>query len=443
MAEEKKKTTRGRKKKTENVEKEEKVVKEEKVEVKKVEKAKKVDVETQQNEQDKDSDFKLWEVIVVMIVTALVGLFVGGYVTYQRYNGRRVSCRIVRKDVQEIADVYDELVNDYFGKVDKETIVDNAIAGMMNGLGDRYAAFLDEDTAKSLDEELKGKFIGLGVQITGNEEGQIVIISVFDDSPAAKNGLTPGDIILSMDSVSYDASNLNELTKKIKSSQVGDKKTFVVLRDGQELTIEVSLDEVEISSVSSYYVEREGKLIGVMNITNFADNTEKQIIKNYNELKENGAQVLIIDLRGNGGGYLTSAEGVTSLFLNKDMVIYRKSDGETVESIKNENERVIDLPVVLLVDYTTASSSEVLASSLRDNYGYEIVGTRTFGKGMIQKLESLTNGRYIKYSTLEWLTANGTKVEGVGLTPDYEIEWDPELEYDNQLEAAIDVASHK
>lgn len=431
MAEEKKKTTKRVKKEPKKVLKEEKEVEIEK------------EVVTVEEDKEKGNYFRLWEVIVVMIVTAVFGLFIGGYFTYQRYNNRKVSCREIRKDLKEVTNVYDGIVNDYYGEVDKQSVLDGAIKGMLSKLDDRYAAFIDSKSAIELNQELSGKFIGLGVQISGNDNGQIEVRGVFNNSPAYKSGIMVGDIILKVDSVEYNSNTLEDLVYSLKSSEIGDTKKIEIQRNGEVINIEVTLEEVELDSVTHYSVERNGKLIGIITLSNFADNTADQLVKNYQALKEDGVGSIVIDLRGNGGGYLTSAEQVTSLFLDKGMIIYQKTDGEKSEKIENNKDKVVELPVVLLVDYSTASSAEVFVSSLRDNLGATIVGTRTYGKGMIQKLQSLESGSYIKYSTQEWLTPNGNKVEGVGIIPDVEIEYDINVNYDIQLEKAIDVAANK
>ena len=435
MAEDNKKKTTTRKKKVE------------KVVEKKPEKKEVVKEETVKEEPKKvvkdNNGFKLWEVMVVMVVTALFGLFIGSYITYNRYNGRKVSCGAVREDMEELTSIYDDIVNDFYGEVDKEAVLNSAIAAMVYSLDDKYSAFIDNSAASSLDEELKGKFVGLGVQVSSNEEGQIVVVAVFDNSPAAKAGIKPLDIIAKVDSKDYNANNLEEMTSYIKSSKVGDKKNFEVIRDNETLNLEITMEEVEIKSVNSYYVERNGNNIGIVIISNFAGNTYDQLVREYNELKKNNIKALVVDLRGNGGGYLTSAKDVSSLFLDKGMIIFEKTDGEKVETIKSRDEKLIDVPVVLLVDGTTASGSEVVVSSLRNNLNCEIVGIKTYGKGMIQKLQDLGNNKFVKYSVQEWRTSTGQQVEGIGISPTIEVEYDVSLGYDNQLEVAIDTASKK
>ena len=426
MAEDKEKKTTQRKKRTTS----------KKVEVK--EEVIETPVEEIESSKTKNT-FKLWEVITIMIVTFVVTAFVSGTIVFYRFNSRKVSCATVRKDLKEVVDVYDKIVNEYYGKVDKKQLIDNAIAGMLYGLNDPYALFMDHDYGSKLDEELKGYFVGLGVEIYGRDDGNLEIVSVFKDAPADKAGVKVGDFIVSMDGVNYNSNNLQELVSTIKSSKVGDKRDFVFLRNGEEVKITVELEEVDLPSAT---VELKDD-IAIFTISNFANNTYKQFVNAYESIKDKNIKAIIIDLRGNGGGYLASAAKLASLFLDKGDVIYQRSSEDGIEKVINEHEKVIDKPVVILADYGTASSSEAFAAALMDNLGSELVGTTTYGKGTIQELIELSDGRYAKFTVQEWLTAKGTKVDGIGLKPTVEIDFILNGNEDNQLDKAIEIARGK
>lgn len=394
----------------------------------------------EENESSKTKNtFKLWEVITIMIVTFIVTAFVSGTIVYYRFNSRKVSCATVRKDLKEVIDVYDKIVNEYYGKVDKEQLIDNAISGMLYGLNDPYALFIDHDYGSKLDEELKGYFVGLGVEIYIRDDGKLEIVSLFEDAPADKAGVKVGDFIISMDGKEYDSSSIQELLDKIKSSKEGDEREFVFLRDGEEIKLKIELDKVDLPSAT---VELKDD-IAVFTISNFANNTYDQFVKAYNSIKDKNIKAIIIDLRGNGGGYLASAAKLASLFLDKGDVIYQRSSEDSIEKVINNHDKVIDKPVVILADYGTASSSEAFAAALMDNLGAELVGTTTYGKGTIQELIELDDGRYAKFTVQEWLTAKGTKVDGVGLTPTVEIDFVLNGNEDNQLDKAIEIARGK
>lgn len=406
-------------------------------------KEKKVEEKVKVTKDNNKFVFKVWEVVIIMIITAIIGIFIGCYVAYHKYNNRKVSCSSIRKDMDEIGSIYDGMLNDYYGEVEKDKLIDSAIRGMVGELNDPYASFIDSKTATLLDEELSGEFIGLGVEISAREE-YITVVSVYQDSPAAKAGISVGDKIVSMDGKKYLPEDMNDLVYEIKSSSRGDKRKFELIRDGYVMNVEVSLDEVELQSVSSYIVNNNNKNIGIFVINNFANNTYDQFLSNYDILtKDNSLDSLVIDLRSNGGGYLSSANQVASLFLDKGAIVYQRTDGEKTEKVESENEKKITIPVVLLVDGGTASSAEVFVSALHENLGSEIVGANTYGKGTIQKMYILSNGGYVKFTVEEWLTSKGNKVEGVGLAPQIEVSWDESSSHDVQLEKAIETASAK
>lgn len=421
---------------------EKKVVEEKKiVEVKKPVEEKKTTQEVKK--EKKKEGFTFLEVIILLAIVLLVGVFCGSYFTYKKCVNENVDCRSIDKESAEIINVYNDIVNNYYGDVDKEDLVDNAIKGMVYSLGDKYAAFFDRTAGDSLDEDLSGSFTGLGVQITGNSSGQIEVVGVFEGSPAEKSGIKVGDVILKLDGASYTSESLSLLVSEIKSSKVGDVRKFEISRDGNTFELNVKLDTIELTSVYSYYVLREGKKIGYIQIQNFAANTYNQFLTNYENLEKEHIDSLVVDLRQNGGGYLSSAHNILALFLNKDDVVYQRTNGELVEEIINDLDRRIKIPVVLLVDGGTASSSEVFVSSLKENLNVSIVGVKTYGKGTIQKLVSLLNGRYVKFTIQEWLSPKGNKIEGIGIEPTDYIEYSTANGNDNQLEKAFDVAASK
>lgn len=407
-----------------------------------IEEKKPVNEVKQDNKKTKEG-FSFAEVIILLIIVLLVGVFCGSYFTYKKFSNENVDCSSIDKESAEIINVYNDLLNNYYGGVSKETLADNAIKGMVYSMGDKYAAFFDRTAGDSLDEDLSGSFTGLGVEISGNEKGQIQVVTVFEDSAAAKSGIKVGDIILKLDNASYTSQSLSLLVSEIKSSKVGDVRKLEILRDGKTFEVNVKLETVELTSVYSYFVIRNNKKVGYIQIQNFAANTYNQFLSNYENLSKENIDSLVIDLRGNGGGYLSSAHNILSLFLNKDDVVYQRTDGKNVEEIVNDLDRKIKIPVVLLVNSGTASSSEVFVSSLRENLKVSIVGEKTYGKGTIQKLVSLLNGRYIKFTTQEWLTPSGKKIEGVGIEPTDLIQFSNANGNDNQLEKAFDVAANK
>lgn len=390
--------------------------------------------------KEEHSLFRLWEVIVVMIVTLLVGLFIGSYATYNKYvsdDNHNTS-----NEIEDVYSVYKDIIRDYYKEVEPAKLNDYAILGMLSSLEDNNSSLIDKYSAQEIDSELNGSYIGLGVEITRNEDNNIEIVSVYNNSPAAKSDIRVGDIIVEVDSKKYDASTTNEMTYKIKNSKIGDTVSITVERGKDNLTKKIKLEQVELQSVF-YTLDIDGDdKVGIITISNFALNTYKQLEKAYNELKEKGVKSLVIDLRNNAGGYLSSASKVLSLFLSKGDVVYQRSSADTVEKIINDSDKVITIPVVLLVNENTASSAEIFVSSMVENLGVKVVGTKTYGKGTIQKMYELSDGRYVKFTVQEWLTAKGNKVDGVGIVPDFSIQNDVNSPVDHQLEKALELAKN-
>ena len=384
------------------------------------------------------NNYKLWEVIVIAIIAVIFGLIIGALISYRKFNREKNKDRF-----DEIREVYDSITSDYYGELDKDALVDGAIRGMMCSLNDPYAMFLDKESAQQYNENLSGDFIGAGITITPDESNRIIVIDVMKDTPADKAGFKVNDIIIKMDDVDYNYDNYMDMIYKIKSSKVGEKRTFRVLRESEEIDLTVVLDKIEVDSVYSSIYEIDDRKVGIITITNFASNTYSQFLEHYKELDKVGITSLVIDVRENGGGYISSANRIASLFLDKDTVLYQKTDGKTTEKIVNENEKTIFVPVVLIVNENTASSAEIFVSSLVDNLNVDVVGVKTYGKGMVQKIMPLKSDAYIKYTVLEWLTSKGQKIDGVGIMPTKEVEYSETSETDDQLDEAINIAINK
>ena len=309
---------------------------------------------------------------------------------------------------------------------------------MVEGLNDKYAYYYkDKDGILNYNEAINGYFIGLGVQIKVNDEGKIVVIDVYEDSPAKKAGILQNDIIIKMNDDEYDINNFNDLIYNIKSSKVGDKVKIELKRNDETKEVEVALEKVDIESVTYDTRELNGKNIGIITINNFANNSYDQFMKSYKELTSEKVSGLVIDVRNNTEGTLENAAKIASLFLAKDSVIYMKNGKE---KIKSEDERVVDIPTVIVVDETTVSTAEMFASSLNENLNAPLVGERTYGKGLMQKLIKLANGRFVQHTTEEWRTSKNVIVEGFGITPTIEVKCaDETCENDVQLEKAIEI----
>lgn len=404
--------------------------------------------ETSKKIRREKNSFNLTEVIVVMIVTAMVSLLVGSVATYVIQDQKQCfsSTCSTNKELADFISVYDEIVGDYYKEVDKEALVNAAIKGMLSSLGDTYSDYMDKDMADSFNQSLEGGFNGMGVEITYTDDdtNRILVVTVFEDSPAQKAGLQANDIILKVDNKEVTGLALDEVATSVQKGEDGTTFEVEILRGEEKKVLNVTRAFVELTSVAGEVVEWNGKKVGYIAISVFAKNSLAQFEKSYNNLKKEGIQFLIIDVRGNSGGYLSTAKEISSLFLDKNDIIYQLDTKGVIEKIKSDTEKTIDLPVAVLVNSASASASEVMASSLKENVGALVVGTKTYGKGSVQKVRELSNGSLVKYTIQKWLTSEGNPIDGVGITPDKVVELDtkyyenPIRENDNQLTTALD-----
>ena len=385
--------------------------------------------------------FNMKEILVIMIITFSFGLIIGGVVMY----GKSGFSRNASTALNEFTRTYNDILNNYYKEVDEDELLESGLAGMIKYLGDPYAAYMTEEESEEFNETIEGEYCGIGAEIVYTmTDGITKIGTVFENSPAEKAGLKEGDILKTVNGESIEEMTTKEIADIVKGKR-GTKVTIKVLRNDQEINFTIKRDTVDIPSVESKIYEENDKKIGYIMLDVFANNTDEQFENNLKKLEEDGINSLIIDLRGNTGGYLTSVTNIISLFTEKGSNIYQLKTKEEIEVIKDKTKEYRSYPITVLVNGGSASASEVLAAALKENYGATIMGTKTFGKGKVQKSYSLSNGSIVKYTYQEWLTPNGNSIDGAGVLPDIEIQYEYEenVEIDNQLKAAINEISQK
>ena len=392
------------------------------------------------NKKNKPSNFKTKEVIILIIITMAVSLFMGSLLT-QKF--MPVSGSKVDNELSELIKNYEYITKNYNGKIDKSEIVNSAIDGMLSHL-DKNSNYIDSETSKNFNILLEGKYSGLGIQVY-NKDKDIIIHSVFEDSPADKAGLKAGDIITSINNQSTENMTSAELAKKIKESKNG-KIELTYKRDNKEKKVKLNIAAVNINSVINKTYEKGGKTVGYICLGIFANNSYEQFKQNLEKLEKKNIDSLIIDLRGNSGGYLYVAEKIISLFVDSSHVIYKIEKDKDITSHYSKGSETKKYKIVILIDGNSASASEIVASALKEQYGATLVGMKSYGKGTVQELQDLKGGDKYKLTTKNWLTSKGTWVNEKGITPDLKIELnkkyadDPSDDNDNQLQKAIDEA---
>lgn len=369
------------------------------------------------NKKNKTVSFNLLEVIVIILITSLVVAVSTGVIVYQNYNeiDDSVSNGSNKDYLKELETAYNNILNSYVEKVDQKELTNAAIDGMYKYLGDPYTSYLDEETTADLTDRLKGEYKGIGVEITKVDEG-ILVANVFEKSPAEQAGILMGDLIIKVNGESTLDKTVKEVSNIIKNSD--DQIKIIVQRSGIEKEISVKSRKVDITSVEKDKIDN----VGYLKITAFSNTTYKQFREALESLEKEGINGLVIDLRDNGGGYLNPAVEIAEMFVEKGKNIYGLESKSNVEMYKDSTSESRNYKVSIIMNGSTASASEILSAALKESYNAITVGTTSYGKGTVQDTNKLSTGGMVKYTTAYWLTPNGNKINGKGITPDINIE---------------------
>ena len=388
-----------------------------------------------------ENKFNFLEIILLMFMAFVVGVFASQAISLKI---PILNNTTVIEDTSELTRVYNLIINKYYGEVDKKELTSAAIKGMMNYLSDDYSMYFTEDEKNDFNERLNGVYTGLGVEITNDASNNAMIVTVFDNSSAKDANLKPGDIIAKINGEDVLGLGKEEVVKKIKGKN-NYSFNMSVLRDNNLIDVKVVTKSITLSSVTSSVIEKDNEKIGYIYISIFALNTYDQFKKQLEELEKMKITSLIIDVRSNTGGHLTSVTSILDLFLNKTDVLYQIKSKDKIKKVYGTDASTRKYPIVVLTNELSASASEILASALKEAYGAKTVGIKTFGKGTMQNMLDLENGGMIKVTTEEWLTSKGNKINKEGVPVDYEVKLDekyasnPSKETDNQLQKAIEV----
>lgn len=381
----------------------------------------------------------IFDLLIIVVVVAIVSCVFTGFILNYQYskNYSYVDSDVVSDvKVKEFLETYSEIVNNFYEEVDKDAMIEAALEGMIDFLEDNYSIYLDKKETDSLSESLDGAYEGIGIVAMGN-----IVYQVYKDSPAEKVGIKANDEIIDINGTEITMENYEKIAELLHK----DKENVVkVKRDEEELTFNINVSEVEIPSVSSDIIvsEDKSKDIGYILLNSFSAHSFEDFQEALMELEDKQIDSLIVDLRGNTGGYLNAATEIASLFLKKGDVIYSLENKNKITTYKDETKDSRKYSIVVLVNGNTASASEILAAALKDSYGATIVGKTSFGKGKVQTMKYYED-TMIKYTSAKWLRPNGDCVDGVGIVPDYDIDlqYGDNVVYDLQLDKAIELLS--
>lgn len=390
-----------------------------------------------------DKYLKLSTIVVVsMIIGSLITMSIDK--KSNSNNNKSDNNTVSEKELEPLYEVYSYINTKYYKKISKKKLVDGAINGMLKATGDKHTNYLNKKQKKEFEEELKGSYYGIGVVIGLNKEKEVYISRIFKESPAEKENLKVNDVFLEIDGKSVKGKSTEAVSDIIKSKKNSTVK-LTLRRDGKEKKVSLKKENITLFSVSSEIMNENNKKIGYIEVGIFGENTFSQFLDELNKLEEKKIDSLIIDLRGNSGGYLTVVTQMLSLFMDSDTVIYKIRTKNNIEEYKSIYKGKKDIKVSILVDQNSASASEIMTSSMKEKYGAIVVGKTTYGKGTVQTTTDLSNDGLLKYTIQEWLTPNGNSIDSKGVKPDYDVELgdeyknNPVKENDNQLKKAIEV----
>lgn len=365
---------------------------------------------------------KIYKIIMLIFVTALVTALITSVIVYNyaisgslvKYINSSSETSDIEKSINKIKKIIDE---HYLGDVDESKLKDGALKGYVEAVGDEYTEYYTKEEMDSFEEDTLGNFTGIGIYMVKDSENNVIkVLTPIDGTPAYNAGIQPGDIISKVDGVEYTGEQMTEAANKIKG-EVGTTVKLGIIRGTENLEIEIKRENIKINHVESKTLNNN---VGYLKLSTFDEGCADEFKQKYDEINANqNIKALILDLRNNGGGLVEEALNIADYFTDKDSKLLITVDKKEKEEIrKAKQSKYIKVPVVVLINENTASASEILAGALRDNGIAKIVGTKSYGKGVIQEVLTLQDGTGIKITTNEYFTPNKTKINKVGIEPD-------------------------
>lgn len=393
---------------------------------------------------------RIYKTIMLIIIVIITTSLITAFATYQYLRNNVLAIRKGNNTSFEgleytLSQFRTELEDKYIGEINDEELIDGALKGYVNALGDPYTTYYTKEEMKEIMEETNGNFVGIGIYMTENiKENVIMVIKPIENSPAEKAGILPGDIITKINDVEYTGDKLEEASNKIRGEE-GTKVKLEIYRNGETKEFEITRKKVVISHITTKVLEDN---IGYIAISDFDGDCANEFKTKYKELEKKGITKLIIDIRNNGGGIVDKSLEIANTMIEKGSTLLITKDKKNNEDITKATENpIINMPVVVLTNEYSASASEILAGALKDNNKATLVGTKTYGKGIIQELNKLSDGSGLKVTVSEYYTPNHTAINKIGITPDVEVELSDEAKKqlnleekdDNQLQKAIEI----
>ena len=375
------------------------------------------------NVEWKEKQTSLGNAIIISVVMLVIGLtlglnwknWFGGFAPYLGFEKDHSS----EVDWSGLDEVYNKLANYYDGEIVQSKIVEGAKKGLTDALGDVYTVYMDAEEAKEFEDDLHGNVgAGIGVEM-GLRDGYVRVLRTLPDNPARKAGILAGDILYKVNGEEVYSLSTEEISKKVRGEE-GTEVEVTVIRDGEEKSFKMKR---EIINNVSAYVDYDGST-AIVTVTRFDEDTGTMVQKFAKEFEKKGVKKVILDLRGNGGGYVNAAKDLLSLWINGDTILVQKSKHSGDKKTTSDANKAIlsDMKTVVLVNGSTASASEIVAGALQDYEKATVVGETTYGKGVVQNLFDFNDGSKLKVTTASWYTPKERSINKTGIEPDVKVE---------------------
>lgn len=388
----------------------------------------------------------VYKIIMLVILTVAITFIITSIVMYNTLGKNNVKYVSTDSVGRTFKTFYNFIEKNYIGDIDEDEMLESAIKGYVAGLNDEYSEYITKEEMKEYMQDATGKYVGIGVYIANNTKtNQIVVLTPIKGSPAEEAGIKSGDVITKVDGVAYTGKQLSEASSALKKEEGTKVKVEILRESGETVELEIERKTIKVNHIDAKVLDNN---IGYMEIDTFDDGCYEEFKTKWEELKNQNIKSLIIDLRNNGGGIVKEATDIADMMVEKgETLLITTSKNKEEKITKSTQEKTINLPIVILVNENTASSSEILSAAVRENNdNVTIVGKTTYGKGVIQTIFNLTDGSGIKLTTNEYYTPKRNTINKVGIKPDIEVEFPKEESLysveekdDTQLQKAIEI----
>ena len=357
--------------------------------------------------------------ITFMAITAAVTITITMFFSQRLFNNKVQNLAEREVMYSKLTEVDKYIRANYLGELDENTLNNYIAKGYVAGLGDRYSTYYTPEEYTNEINAYKGNLMGIGVSVSMDSSGYILVHDVYEDSPAETAGILPGDLIVKVNALDVTSTTYQEALEALKTGEVGTAVNLTVRRDNEDIGMEVTRRKLTITSVHSRLIS---DTVGYIQITEFNDATVAQFQQAINDMQSIGAQSLILDLRSNGGGSVEAMARMADLLLPEGVIVSATYSNDVEKVLHRSGESELNMPMVALMDGNTASSSELFIAALIDYDKCKTVGTTTFGKGVMQDIHQFSDGSAVKLTTAKIFSPKGYNYDGVGIEPEFKVD---------------------